>query len=370
MSFDRLSTLESQPTTSRSTGYSDSPEFAQLTTTLSARLFTLTSNITQLNRQLALVGTRKDSEAVRERVTRLLDSTRTGFREISDGVKRAKSWPDPSPSMRYTQDKLQNQLTSALADFQSAQRLSAEKTRQYVAAAKRAAHLDHNDDRDHGQDGPEVPLVQQQLQQADLADQNEVDFQESLIVQREEEIRAIERGVVEISDIFRDLGSMINDQGAQLDIIGANVDSVAQDHKAADLELRSASRYQKGARNRACCLLLILAVVLTIVLLAVGPPPPPLPVLAMAAETNGCRSFWASLEGHVCVGSPVLLHPMAGGSFYPTSNLTSFFLSFFLFFFFFVCVFYCFGSGPSVFLSSFLGQGHGGVFLLFLFFSH
>jgi len=273
MSFDRLSTLESQPTTSRSTGYSDSPEFAQLTTTLSARLFTLTSNITQLNRQLALVGTRKDSEAVRERVTRLLDSTRTGFREISDGVKRAKSWPDPSPSMRYTQDKLQNQLASALADFQSAQRLSAEKTRQYVAAAKRVAHHDHDDrDRDRDQDGPEVPLVQQQLQQqqqADLADQNEVDFQESLILQREEEIRAIERGVVEISDIFRDLGSMINDQGAQLDIIGANVDSVAQDHKAADLELRSASRYQKGARNRACCLLLILAVVLTIVLLAI-----------------------------------------------------------------------------------------------------
>jgi len=195
MSFDRLSTLESQPTTSRSTGYSDSPEFAQLTTTLSARLFTLTSNITQLNRQLALVGTRKDSEAVRERVTRLLDSTRTGFREISDGVKRAKSWPDPSPSMRYTQDKLQNQLASALADFQSAQRLSAEKTRQYVAAAKRVAHHDHDDrDRDRDQDGPEVPLVQQQLQQqqqADLADQNEVDFQESLILQREEEIRAI-----------------------------------------------------------------------------------------------------------------------------------------------------------------------------------
>jgi len=277
MSFDRLSSLEAQPTTSRSTGYSDSPEFTSLTTSLSSRLFTLTSNITQLNRQLALVGTKKDSEVVRDRVTRLLDETRTGFRDISDGVKRAKNWPDASPAMKYTQDKLQNQLTSAMADFQSAQRLSAEKTRQYVAAAKRKVH--HEDPERYTDEDPnegvEVPLVQQQQQQAALADQNEVEFHESLILQREEEIRSLERGVTEINDIFRDLGTMIRDQGEQLDVIGTNVDSVAQDHKAADLELRSASRYQKSARNRACCLLIILAIVLTIVLLAVGASLPP-----------------------------------------------------------------------------------------------
>jgi t-SNARE complex subunit (syntaxin) len=119
--------------------------------------------------------------------------------------------------------------------------------------------------------GVEVPLVQAQQQQAAaLADQNEVEFQESLIVQREEEIRNIERGITELNDIFRDLGMMVNDQRDQLDLISANVENVAQDHKASDLELRQASRYQKSARNRACCLLMILAIVLTVVLLAVS----------------------------------------------------------------------------------------------------
>jgi t-SNARE complex subunit (syntaxin) len=118
--------------------------------------------------------------------------------------------------------------------------------------------------------GVEVPLVQTQQQQAaELADQNEVEFQESLIVQREEEIRNIERGVTEISDIFRDLGTMVNGQEEQLGLISANVDNVAQDHKASDLELRQAHRYQKRVRNRACCLLMIFAIVLTVVLLAV-----------------------------------------------------------------------------------------------------
>ncbi|KAA8911836.1 t-SNARE [Sphaerosporella brunnea] len=270
MSFDRLPSLEAQPTTARGTGYSDDPAFSSLTTSLSARLFTLTSNITQLNRQLALVGSKKDSEAVRQRVSKLLEETRRGFRDVSDGVKRVKAWEDPSPAMKYTQEKLQSQLTSAMADFQAAQRLSAEKTRQYVAAVKRNVHEEDPERYTDEPSGPEVPLVQaQQAQAAALADQNEVEFHESLIIQREEEIRSIERGITELNDIFRDLGTMVNAQGDQLDMIDANIENVAQDHKAADLELRSAARYQKSARNRACCLLLILSVVLTVVLLAI-----------------------------------------------------------------------------------------------------
>jgi t-SNARE complex subunit (syntaxin) len=285
MSFDRLSSLESQPT-SASAGYSDDPEFSRLATSLSTQLFTITSNITQLNRQLALVGTRKDSEAVRERVRRLSDDTRAAFKAVSDGVKKVRARGDDgdiTPAMKYTQDKLQAQLASTLADFQAAQRLCAEKTRLYVSAARRVQREQHqrgvegytDDDGDGGEgEQVQVPLVQQQQQQqqqqAALADQGEVEFQEGLIVEREEEIRGIERGITELNDIFRDLGMMVTEQGEQLDVIDANVSSVVRDQKDAEMELRSAARYQRGARNRACCLLLILAVVMTVVLLAVG----------------------------------------------------------------------------------------------------
>jgi syntaxin 7 len=55
----------------------------------------------------------------------------------------------------------------------------------------------------------------------------------------------------------------------KLDNIEENVASMAQNTKAASRELTSASRYQKGARKRACYLMLIPCVILTIVLLAV-----------------------------------------------------------------------------------------------------
>ncbi len=102
-----------------------------------------------------------------------------------------------------------------------------------------------------------------------MASQDEVDFQESLIVERESEIRNIEQGVGELNELFRDVAHIVHEQGAQVDLIDANVEGVRTDTQGADLELRSASRYQKNARNKACCLLLILAVVLAVVILAV-----------------------------------------------------------------------------------------------------
>jgi len=97
MSFDRLNSLEAQPTTMRRSDdpqYHDDPEFQRLTESLSNQLFTLTSNITRLSDQIALLGTKRDTERVRERVHSLLEQTRTGFRDVGDGIKKVQTWED------------------------------------------------------------------------------------------------------------------------------------------------------------------------------------------------------------------------------------------------------------------------------------
>lgn len=109
-----------------------------------------------------------------------------------------------------------------------------------------------------------------QLQeQARLAPQSEVDFQESLIIERESEIRNIEQSVGELNELFRDVAHIVREQGEQFDHIENNVTNTVRDTRQADLELRSANKYQKQARGRMCCLLLILLVILVIIILAV-----------------------------------------------------------------------------------------------------
>lgn len=53
-------------------------------------------------------------------------------------------------------------------------------------------------------------MMQNQLSPHELA------YQESLIQERESEIREIETGIHELAEIFQDLGTLVNQQGGML----------------------------------------------------------------------------------------------------------------------------------------------------------
>ena len=154
-----------------------------------------------------------------------------------------------------------------MTEFQTLQRQALEKQRASATAARTA--LDEGGQSQSGGQGGDQQLQQQDQEQLRLADQSEVDFQESLIVERESEIRNIEQSVGELNELFRDVAHMVHEQGQSLDIISDNVTNVRDDTRGADQNLRTASRHQKNARNKACCLLMILAILLTVVILAV-----------------------------------------------------------------------------------------------------
>ncbi|KAL2867910.1 SNAP receptor PEP12 [Aspergillus lucknowensis] len=267
MSFDRLNSLEAQPTTYRRSDdpqYHDDPEFQRLTESLSNQLFTLTSNITRLSDQIALLGTKRDTDRVRERVHNLLEQTRAGFREVGEGIKKVQTWEDVNPSQKWTQQKLSTEFKVTLEEFQTVQRRALEKQRASAVAARTAV-----DEAEHPTESGFRQEQQQLLEeQPRLANQDEVDFQEALIIERETEIRNIEQSVGELNELFRDVAHIVHEQGGQLDIISENVERVHTDTRGANVELRGASRYQKNARNKACCLLVILAVILAIIILA------------------------------------------------------------------------------------------------------
>ena len=96
MSFNRASALESQSSTlsQDDSQYVDDPEFERLTRTLSDKLSTLTNNISQLSRQVELLGTRRETERVRERVQDLVEETGTGFKYVGNELKAVAAWQD------------------------------------------------------------------------------------------------------------------------------------------------------------------------------------------------------------------------------------------------------------------------------------
>ncbi|KAL9025015.1 MAG: hypothetical protein Q9180_007749, partial [Flavoplaca navasiana] len=173
------------------------------------------------------------------------------------------------PSQKYTQQKLSREFQASGTEFQTLQRTALEKQRASASAARTA--VDSGDPASAPPYTDNASQQQSQVQEQEqlrLASQDEVDFQESLIIERESEIRNIEQSVGELNELFRDVAHIVREQGDQLNTIDANVENVRGDTRQADVELRSASRYQKASRNKACCLLLILGVVLIIIILA------------------------------------------------------------------------------------------------------
>jgi len=86
-----------QPTTWRREDdpqYADDPEFQRFTTELSDKLFSLTSNIARLSNEVGKIGSKAETNRVKERVQDLLEETSDGFKEVGEGLKRVQAWPD------------------------------------------------------------------------------------------------------------------------------------------------------------------------------------------------------------------------------------------------------------------------------------
>ncbi|KAI8718399.1 T-SNARE coiled-coil-like proteiny domain-containing protein [Fusarium sp. LHS14.1] len=259
MSFD----LES----GRGGGYTDDPAFKELQYNLKSKLQALLNSNRKLANDVNVLGTKKDTPRLRERVHNSMEKTREMCREIGEGVKRLQTWDDLTKQQKYEQTKVSSDFQAALQEFQSLQRRALEKERASVTAARAAQEAEP------GQPGApsdtQLEQLQQQQQISQLAQQDEVDFQEALIIEREEEIRNIEQGVGDLNVLFRQVAQIVDEQGEQLGSIADNVENIRDDTRQADVENRQAARYQKAARNKSCCLLLILAVIMTIVILAI-----------------------------------------------------------------------------------------------------
>ena len=120
--------------------------------------------------------------------------------------------------------------------------------------------LESDADRSFSQSTLQASTHQKLLQSNDVA-----------ISQREREIEDIAQGIIELSDLFRDLQTMVIDQGTMLDRIDYNVERMGADVKEAHKELTIASGYQKKTTKRKIILLLLLIIAGVIILLVIKP---------------------------------------------------------------------------------------------------
>jgi len=258
----------------RSGGVSSLPQsredsaFLGLQSSLSLQVFKINSNVQGINKLVDQLGTTKDSATLRKSLHDLTDTTRAMAKRGSEDLKKLAALQANLPQHKTSLQKTSHDLQISLVAFQRAQQVSAERQRTVVAGVKLAVEDDHPPRTGEFSAGSSPTQRQAQIFQSQLSP-HELAYQESLITEREAEIREIETGIHELAEIFHDLGTLVGEQQVMVDNIEQNITATANDTEQAAAQLTIAADYQRKAGRRAACLMIILVVVTGVVLLAI-----------------------------------------------------------------------------------------------------
>ncbi|KAJ2750869.1 hypothetical protein GGH94_003063 [Coemansia aciculifera] len=247
---------------------------------VSRKVFQINAGVANIRQLVGQLGTSRDTARLRQDIHNKMEATRELVKTTSTELKALSEFQRPGRAAgksnqrarRLEQQKLTGDFQKVLEQFQNIQRVSAEVTREFVDRAKHAVH--HQDEyHDDDYSSESRPLLQQQQQQQQrrvmelsVLD-NDVEYNEALINERESEINDIEQGIVELNEIFRDLGTIVTEQQSLLDNIETNVQSVTIHVRGAAEQLGSASEYQRRSNKTKFCLLLFAIIFILVFLL-------------------------------------------------------------------------------------------------------
>lgn len=130
-------------------------------------------------------------------------------------------------------------------------------------------------------------------------------------LQREREIQQIAEGILEVADIFKDLETMVIDQGTLIDRVDYNIEMMHTHVKEADQQLLKGSRLQQQTQKCKIILLLILVIVgLFLILIfkprsrsSSSPAPAPAPAPTPAPASIPTQNPSSKLESMLVPGS-------------------------------------------------------------------
>ncbi|WAR02733.1 STX12-like protein [Mya arenaria] len=212
--------------------YSDGPRFDELFSQITRNISSINNGANVIEKAARIIGTDRDNGQAGDKIHHVSQETN---RTVSNTTKILK------------------QLGSRRLDRKAAEKA---KTvgRKEKPKPKVSTWLDDEDDKAQ-------LVVDDTRRQQLLAQEQVIDDDLALIGEREDQIRALEGDILDVNEIFRDLGAMVHDQGEQIDTIEANVEAAATHVEEGVGQLHKASVYQKKSRKKLCCLVVVLLVI-------------------------------------------------------------------------------------------------------------
>lgn len=246
-------------------------DFQKLAQNIGTNIQKILQNVSSMSRMINQIGSPQDNQQLQNQLHQiqhytgqLAKDTSTDLHSLSNGISTLSQ--SEQRQWRLQKERLHNDFTKALNSFQAAQRTAAQKEKETIKAAKREKGMG-------GLAGPggQEPLVdiegqsqEQQQRHQQMLIQEEHDIEQ--LQERERAVRQLESDILDVNTIFKDLATLVHDQGEVIDSIEANVESTQVRVQEGTEQLRQAETYKNKARKKKFILAIILVIVLAIII--------------------------------------------------------------------------------------------------------
>ncbi|XP_074605329.1 syntaxin-7-like isoform X3 [Brevipalpus obovatus] len=259
-------------------GYQNAPggdathEYNRLSSLISTNVHKITQNVTSMQKMVNQLGTPHDTENLRQELQSIQHYTNQLARETNNCIKELSAIPQPQNRQRRMQkDRLTNDFSDALKNFQVIQRTAVQKQKESVSRARANSGIKIGPaESSQGQNlidlqSPTSIGQQEQLQQQSVLQiEEEVDLE--TVREREQAIRKLENDIVGVNQIFKELATIVHQQGEVIDSIEANVESAHIHVEEGVQEITKAREYQTKARRKKFLLLFLFVIVLAVLI--------------------------------------------------------------------------------------------------------
>ncbi|XBW36642.1 hypothetical protein QEN19_002213 [Hanseniaspora menglaensis] len=251
--------------------FSDFPEFDSLLSSLSHLLFDINGDILTLQQFLETLESRTANYNGAEKITKKAISNiekttekMTDMKSVIEHIVKIDNH-DLNHQRVLSKDKILRDVNFSVNEFKNCQ-YRLKKFNEQLNAENKTALMHEEEDTfivasnslPQGVRGNKMQMIVERHDPSQL----EIEYQNKIIEERNQEIGKIQTGIQDINSIFKDLSSLVVEQGQMLNTIESNIYSAESNMKLGANELTKALEYQKRKSKLCFYLFFVLFMIL------------------------------------------------------------------------------------------------------------
>lgn len=223
-------------------------ELFELTDKIASNIYSINTRRKDLEQNLKTIGTPKDCQELRVKIhsklvsaNEVVDQTTKDLNKLTGIVKKKDK------QQKLQVEILMNNFKDAVKLYSEIQKQVAEKMKTHLLPSEHAILDDFSQGKvtNGSQADPNLQKVMA----------NQMEFEQGLLLEREQRIQNIESCILDINQIMNELGAMVHQQADDINSIENAIESAYGAVEDGHSELEKAAMYQTRRRKKTCILL-------------------------------------------------------------------------------------------------------------------